>query len=108
MSVQPHAVAALLTDEQKARVRAARFEAHQVRGRRATVMAKIGRRWCCPIAVAIGQMGCPSSHVSAPALGISLSDNRIFTIEAFTDLVDRGQVAPSDIHALLGCSEQDQ
>ena len=106
-----HPVADLLTDEMKARVRAATFGKHRSVGKRARVTAKIGRYLCCPLGVALGRYGdgdsfrFPCVGVAVNLLGVPNDDAAWDAVHDFTEKVDSGRIEPADVKALLGCEE---
>lgn len=106
----PHPVAALLTPEMKARVRAARFYRDSDPDREfcATVAAEVDGVICCPMGVAIGSArnawdAHPIPDTVMEALEIE-DANAMQVIEHFIHLIDQdGVTDPADVYALLDC-----
>lgn len=107
--MQPHPVAALLTDEQKARVKTAKFK--RVRwpgggGYRIATPRSSGGRCLCPLAVAAGlhKNSQPSPSILAALFDVDTDKNfgAFIDICNFTSLADSGSIAPADVYVLLG------
>lgn len=98
----PHPVAALLSDEMKARVRAVTF-IHTSDG-----IATPGTDCRCPFAVALawGGPGWPDEHEIASAIGVT-GPVMIGQIRELIADFDEGFVAPTDVYALLDCLPDD-
>lgn len=108
MSVQPHPISALLTDEQKARVRAARFEVFDSDQREwsSIIGADIDGAWCCPLGVVLG--GGDNHHPSADdvmvALGLDPDDyltrRMIDGFIGYMDFCDT--LTPDEVYRMFG------
>lgn len=103
MSVQPHPVAALLTDEMRERVRAATF----VRVRHAVRAMNEDGYPVCPLGFALGMERTPSYPAMIVALGVGASQpgasvQARVDIHDFAYMADTGEIAPEDVKALLG------
>jgi hypothetical protein len=97
--VERHAVADLLTDEQRARVRAATFETAP---RPFMFTASGAPEYRCPLAVAFDLDGSPGAWTIAHRLGWKHDDPRISTIKRFINNLHRIE-DPADVYILLGC-----
>lgn len=94
--IAPHPIAALLTDEQKARVAATEFVRDGNGISALPVHERDDRR--CPLAIAVG-MGCSVRPYVYRALGISEPHP---DVESFMTWADSRSSDPSHVHALLG------
>lgn len=95
----PHPVARLLTDEMKARVRAATFEPAP---RPCMFTDTASREYRCPLAVAFDMDGHPGAWTIANRLGWTKDDPRIPTLSHFINNLHRYK-SPADVYALLDC-----
>lgn len=115
--VQAHPVAAFLTDEMRARIRAARFVRNDDPDREwcATVVAEVDGRTCCPIGVALGggttDWECfPISDRlwDAVAGGGVTAKAVINAARSFIKLVDNDEIQnPDDVYVMLGVDPPD-
>lgn len=101
MTVQPHAVAALLNDEQRARIKAATFVKF------GNGIATPGAAYACqcPFAVALNipSPWWPTTQEVADAL----HTDQVEMIRLLLADIDNGHIAPEDVKALLGCADED-
>lgn len=109
--IEPHPIAALLTPEMRARVRAARFVRNDDpdRDRLARVVAEVNGVLCCPVGVAIGDpdMPFPIADRFSEAIG-DWDYQHCSAAESFIDLVDDdGITDPADVYVLLGCEPEE-
>jgi hypothetical protein len=98
MSAQRHPVAALLTDEMRARVRAARFEDYD------GLLAVEDHPRICPLAVALGRSNSDIAEILA-TFGVKYGDPGWDAVWDFIKWADRPGHDPADVYALLGCAE---
>jgi hypothetical protein len=104
-TVQPHAVAALLTDEMKARVRDTEFGRF---GHGDKVRARDPRNphnccGICPLSVAFGLSGSRPAWAYAERLGFSEQSRAARAFRSFIAWADNKKSDPADVYALLGC-----
>lgn len=92
-----HPIADLLTDEMRARVRAATF----VRYGQGIATPGDWGECLCPLAVAFGWPGPAWPDVQRAAELLGTSDKT--AVSDFIRTVDGGDVEPDDVYAMLGC-----
>lgn len=99
----PHPVAALLNDEQRARVAAATFVLLDRKTRIRNVAAKLQ----CPLGVALNLPGwpAPSADKVCDVLGVSRYSEAGRAVADFIIRADSGRIQSTNVHALLGCAE---
>ena len=103
MTTARHPMAEFLTDEMRARVGAVTFESVCTRGFLHATVAKVGYRWCCPLAVALGIEGAPEAWCLRSRFNISEPSSFMPTVRDFISQVDHGEIGPDDVKAALGC-----
>ena len=105
-------MAEFLTDYMRARVRVATFASARTRGYPRATVAKIGYRWCCPLAVALSIPGAAypeqvwSRILTTSENPVTILDRWHVFIPIARDFMwkaDMGEIGPHDVKAALGC-----
>lgn len=105
-----HPVADLLTDEMKARVRAATFKKVRFGSRHRIAAERNSHGRCvCPLGVAVGitTTSQPTTMPLCNRLGINIGDDfdKYLAVCDFASKADEGSFDPADVYVMLGCAE---
>jgi len=109
MTAQRHPMADLLTDEHRARVRAATFVKREDEDYFGSVWADIGGEWCCPLSVALDFrshwyrcVGPIDAAYEFSPVDQAAQEQALEAIERFIEWIESDDADPADVKLMLG------